>query len=416
MMCVDANHHQSAAESSGRSAQGARIIPAKSEQKILGPVMTELRQRNVVEIAWSADGQRIATTSNGDKNLVLWDARTGRAIRRQEKAGTVPRTIAFSPDGQYLVSASLLAFSFKQSFALLNGHTGELIRHLTAPEVGLPFWPLEAAVADPKGHFMALRFAGNGAPTVLALYDVKTWQPTRILVTPNLPEDRSKVPPFPLPPMFYINRQLLISSDGRYLAQIGILSQNGDNVVQILSTDQREKPRNILVIPSISSVHIQDIAFSPDGQKLAVGLSNTDAEHLKIVDVATGAVIRTYPTLPIRSINGVGWSPDGRLIVTLSNDLKLRMPLILRVPLRSVPMGQCWPMHRTNGLRYEHCGTANSKEFSRECRASQKKGPPRRGPVLCKRGNVRFNATAIESAPDRRPWRAQPKMARIRLH
>jgi WD40 repeat protein len=60
-------------------------------------------EQAVVGIAFSTDGKTLAT-SGDDNTIRLWDAESGRMIRRIE-SGNHTYKIAFSPDGQFLVSA-----------------------------------------------------------------------------------------------------------------------------------------------------------------------------------------------------------------------------------------------------------------------------------------------------------------------
>ena len=52
--------------------------------------------------AWSPDGRLIATDSSG---VTVWDATTGRALRRFPVGGDFPEELAFSPDGRRLAVA-----------------------------------------------------------------------------------------------------------------------------------------------------------------------------------------------------------------------------------------------------------------------------------------------------------------------
>ena len=61
-------------------------------------------------IAFSADGKLVALRSAGgggvDRSLHLWEAATGRLIRRFEGHGGDVSSVAFAPNGLTLVSGS----------------------------------------------------------------------------------------------------------------------------------------------------------------------------------------------------------------------------------------------------------------------------------------------------------------------
>jgi serine/threonine protein kinase len=70
-------------------------------------------------LAFSPDGQRLASNDSGDRTVKVWDTQTGQqllSLKHTINAGT----LAFSPDGKRLLSASGFAGSFFQHDGVVN--------------------------------------------------------------------------------------------------------------------------------------------------------------------------------------------------------------------------------------------------------------------------------------------------------
>jgi len=104
---------------------------------------------------------------------------------------------------------------------------------------------------------------------------------------------------------------LRLSSNGRILASSG-----ADRTVRLWSTEDWSEIRRI----ELEAGGILQVAFSPDGGRLAVG-----ADHLILVhDVGSGELIHRIELQP-KGIYGLAYSPDGRYLANAAADGKVRI-------------------------------------------------------------------------------------------
>lgn len=67
--------------------------------------------------------------------------------------------------------------------------------------------------------------------------------------------------------------------------------------------------------------HTNDLAFRPDGARVAAATHRSTQNLCQITDVATGRVVRSFP-LPASGA-GIAWSPDGRTLATAHDDRRI---------------------------------------------------------------------------------------------
>jgi WD40 repeat protein len=104
---------------------------------------------------------------------------------------------------------------------------------------------------------------------------------------------------------------LRLSPDGRILASSG-----ADRAVRLWSTEDWSEIRRI----DLEAGGILQVAFSPDGRRLAVG-----ADHLILVhDVDSGALVERIELQP-KGVYGLAYSPDGRYLANAAADGKVRI-------------------------------------------------------------------------------------------
>ena len=99
----------------------ARLWDAASGREIR---RLECHGRQFWSVAFAPDGRTVLTGS-GDQTARLWDAATGREIRRLVGHGQGVRSVAFAPDGR-----TILTGSFDKTARLWDASSGREIRRL----------------------------------------------------------------------------------------------------------------------------------------------------------------------------------------------------------------------------------------------------------------------------------------------
>jgi WD40 repeat protein len=265
-------------------------------------------------VAFCCDGIRLASGSD-DTTVRIWDSNTGALLVSLEGHKESVTAITWSPDGERVASASR-----DQSVFIWNASTGSLISKLVGHST---------AVLD-------VAWSMDGTRIVSASHDmiVRIWDPSGRSVL-KLEGHTSAV------------NCVACSPDGRLIA-----SGSSDRTVRVWSTLQGNQIR---VLAEHYDV-VRTISFSPDGSRLISGdvsrvivwdaLSgmqyyvqhsiepicavqyNHDGSHivfgsgggrLRVRDAVSETLLFVMDSQS-GSANSVGWSPDGRRIVSGSAD------------------------------------------------------------------------------------------------
>ena len=96
---------------------------------------------NVYSVAFSPDGQLLASAAEGERAFQLWEASSGRQVRtfpgNDERYGPV-QSVAFSPDGKLLALGQtivrLLDVSNGQELRAFTGHTNRVYCVVFSPD------------------------------------------------------------------------------------------------------------------------------------------------------------------------------------------------------------------------------------------------------------------------------------------
>jgi len=263
----------------------------------------------VLDVDLSADG-RYAASSSGDvsisndtadatdRTIRIWDIETGEQLWQFAPPGGFMRTVKFSPDSRYALSATWSSTT-GGILSLWNLETGEEARRF-------------------YGHtdiISGVAFSPDGGTIISASWDrtLRLWN-----ITNGIEVARFEV----------FNDRLLnlaISPDGQYaLVPSGNL---GGNEIEQERDNSTDTSVWLIDLQSRNEVHrftgsqdwVWSMDISPDGQLAVSGsgpLSPPIADSsVRIWDIATGEVLHQM-TGHIDTVEGVEFSPDGETVLS----------------------------------------------------------------------------------------------------
>lgn len=265
------------------AAESDRVFAAQTDNVVREwDVETGVEVRQIVGhttsvtlgVAFSPDGQSIASGGT-EAPIRLWNRDSGEQVRMMEGHGGGTATVAFTPDGERILSTRGAP---KPSAQLWNATTGELERSFE----WTTGWPMCAALSKD-----GTRLATGGQDARVRVWDVASGNVVRTLTGPAA----------------WV-MSVAFSPDGTRLAS------GGSSFAPIVSLWDLTTGQSLHTF-ELNAGSVKSLCFNSTGQELLVGWEDG---FLHAYDVASGKLRREYD-IPTGFMNAAIFSPDDSLIL-----------------------------------------------------------------------------------------------------
>jgi WD40 repeat protein len=254
-------------------------------------------------VAWAPDGQRLASGSQEDSTVQIWDALTGANVVTHHGYEDSGATVTWAPNGQRLASGDSKVHFGVDFVETWDAATGNAIKtyspHTNSPAPG----PVNGLSWSPDGTSLA---AANFD------YTVRVWD----LAT-------GKLRFFYSDPNGYLMTCITWSPDSKSIAFGNDDNGTRDVKVQVWNVASQSR----VAICRGHTLPIEAVAWSPNGEYIASGSID---KTVRVWHATTASPVLTYTGHDNHqnlssTVLSVAWSPDSKYIASAGQDATVQI-------------------------------------------------------------------------------------------
>jgi WD40 repeat protein len=262
--------------------------------------------------AFSPDWKKMASISSGTDDIIdLWNVSTGRVVRKMVGHTNGVLDVAFSADGNQLVSDS-----YDNTVKVWDVSSGKQIRSLEGTNAFFTFSPDgKRLVTGSQNGAVALRNLSDDS--VLRMWEGYSNEITHVAFSPDgtllAAASRNSIKLWTVP-----DGELVETLDGHSREVTSVLFSPDGKLLASGSDDDTLKAWNVsdgLLVRTLDggSDGVDSIAFPPEGETLASVSGNGT---LKVWNISDGGLVRIRDGVGARAV----FSPDGQLLASLGDN------------------------------------------------------------------------------------------------